>query len=509
MLEGISMKTAPRPVRHPILVGVGQIVHREKIARDAPTPSALAARAVQACVDDSGCTRILDHVDCLSVVNMFSQTENPVGPVCDLLGIKPGIREYTSIGGNTPQWLVNRAADKIVKGEINVALLAGAEALYSEDRAFDLWKSYKTLQEMIQRNELVGITRTGFSPHERLHNAYGAIRTYPMFENALRADRGLTIEEHRRFLSRHCAALSGVAGDNPLAWFRQRLSSDEIGKVSSRNRMISFPYTKRMNPVMAVNQAAAVLLTSTETARELSIPSEKWVYLLGGAEATEKWFLSDRIDYASSPAIQESARLSLEMAGLGIDQIDFFDLYSCFPSATAIAASALGLDIHDPLSLTLTGGLAYFGGPGNNYTMHAIAHAVQRIREKPEEVGLVTGVGLYLTKHSLGIYGGSEPEGPWNRDHLENIQEKIDGMESPELCLAPEGSATVETYTVTHDRDNAPDGSIIIARMDDGRRCFARTDPDPDLLTAMETEEFIGRKGQVRKGEDGPNIMSF
>ena len=495
--------------KHPVIVAVGQITHREKISGDDPSPSELAKRAILACVGDSGCSGLLGHVDSLSVVNMFCETENPTGKVCDLLGFKPGIREYTSIGGNTPQWLVNRAADDIAMGKINVALLAGAETLYSKERTFDWRRTYKALEGMIQRKEIIGTTRRGFADHEFKNHAFGATRVYPLFENALRARRGQSIEDHRNGLGRYCARFSNIAAGNPLAWFREARSSQEIEEVTDRNRMISFPYTKFMNPIMGVNQAAAVVLMSSEAANRLSIPPEKWVYLLGGVELMEKWLLSDRVNYWSSPAIREMSQEALEMAGLGIDQIDFFDLYSCFPSATIAAASALGLDVDDPPDLTVTGGLPYFGGPGNNYTMHAIAHTVERIREEPERTGLVTGVGMYLTKHSLGIYGGREPDEPWNRQSLPPIQEKIDGMESPELCLEPEGPAEVETYTVVHDRRNEPEFSVVIARLESGERCFAQTDEDRDLLIAMETEEFVGKKGFVRKGIDGPNRMGF
>lgn len=494
---------------HPIIVGVGQITHREKILGDDPSPAELAKRAIQVCADDSGCSDLLRHVDSLSVVNMFCETENPTAALCQMLGFNPKTREYTGIGGNTPQWLVNRAADNIAKGKIKVALLAGAEALYSEDRTFDWRRTYKALEGMSQRNEIIGSTRRGFADHEFRNGAFGATRAYPLFENALRARRGQSIEEHMNTLGRTCADFSKIAADNPLAWFRKPRSSREIREVTDQNRIISFPYTKLMNPIMAVNQAAAVVLTSTDVAKKLSIPPEKWVYLLGGAEAMEKWLLSERVNYWSSPAIREMTRSALEMARLGIDEVDFFDLYSCFPSATLIAASEIGLDVNDPANLTITGGLPYFGGPGNNYTTHAIAQTVERIREKPERTGLVTGVGMYLTKHSLGIYGGREPEEPWNRDQLDLIQEKIDRMESPDLCLEPEGPAVVETYTVVHDRTNEPEYSVVIARLESGERCFAQTDEDRDLLLAMESEEFVGKKGFIRKGVDAPNRMKF
>jgi acetyl-CoA C-acetyltransferase len=404
---------------------------------------------------------------------------------------------------------VNRAADDIARGKRDVALLAGAETLYSEDRTFDWRRTYKALEGMIQRGEIIGTPRRGFADHEFKNGAFGATRAYPMFENALRARKGQSIEDHRNALGLHCARFSGIAANNPLAWFRKARSGREIREVTDRNRMISFPYTKFMNPIMGVNQAAAVVLMSTETAKKLSIAPEKWVYLLGGAEVMEKWLLSDRVNYWSSPAIREMSQAALEMAGLDIDQIDFFDLYSCFPSATLTAASAMGLDTDDPPEFTVTGGLPYFGGPGNNYTMHAIAHTVERIREEPELRGLVTGVGMYLTKHSLGIYGGREPDVPWNRESFAPIQERIDGMESPDLCLDPEGPAVVETYTVIHDRENRPESSVVIARLESGERCFAQTDEDCDLLIAMENEEFVGKKGFIRKGDDGPNRIRF
>lgn len=495
---------------HPVIVGVGQITHREKISRDDPSPVELAGRAVQACVEDSDCSGLLRHVDSLSVVNMFCETENPTAALCESLGIQPAIREYTTIGGNTPQWLVNRAADRIAAGEIDVALLVGAEALYSKDRVFDWRRTYEALEGMAERGEIIGTTRRGFAAHEWVHSAYGATRVYPLFENALRAGRRETLEEHREFLGRTCAAFSSVAAANPLAWFREPRSSEEVTEVTDRNRMISFPYTKLMNPIMTVNQAAAVVLTHTDAANRLAIPREKWVYLLAGAEANEKWLLSERVDYSSSPAIREMARFSLDMAGLGVHEIDFFDLYSCFPSATVIAASELGLDTGDPSALTLTGGLPYFGGPGNNYTMHAIGHAVERIRERPDRTALVTGVGLYLTKHSLGIYGGREPRRPWDRGRLETIQENIDSMESPGLCLAPEGPVFVETYTVIHDREGRPVESVVMARLENGERCLCQTEPDDrELLAAMEREEFVGRKGWVCRGEEGPNRIRF
>jgi acetyl-CoA C-acetyltransferase len=167
------------------------------------------------------------------------------------------------------------------------------------------------------------------------------------------------------------------------------------------------------------------------------------------------------------------------------------------------------LDLKSLPQLTITGGLAYFGGPGNNYSLHAIAHAVERLRKSPEHFGLITALGWYITKHSSGIYSGREPEHPFAHDRHEEIQKKIDDMPCPEMVDSPKGTATVETYTVMHDRQGEPDYSIVIARLENEMRCWAHTEKDPELLKLMEAEEFIGKKGEITPGGEGVNIICF
>jgi acetyl-CoA C-acetyltransferase len=494
--------------RHPIIVGIGQITHRPEVREDIPHPLHLAKIAVEACVEDSECQTILNHLDSVTVVNMFSYYyEDPAGLLCEMLQINPKIREYTAIGGNTPQWLVNRAADKIMNGEIQIALLAGAEAMAgASPTKQDNWLQ---ITDEDSSPRMVGDTRWGSTPHEELHNARYPIQVYPLYENALRAKRGLTIEEHKKFLGDYCAEFSKVASANQYAWFRKERSGEEIGTVTAQNRMIGFPYTKFMNPIMKLNQAAALIVTDTEMAKKLSIPRDKWVYLHGGADAVDRWFLSERKDYTSSPVIKEVASISLAMAEKTVDQIDLFDLYSCFPSATILQAMEIGLNMESLPPLTITGGLPYFGGPGNNYTMHAIAHAVERLRKNPEQTGYISALGWYFTKYSVGIYSGREPRQAWNRKGHEEMQKRLNDTQGPELNMNPRGAATVEAYTVMHDNSGNPEYAIIIARLKNGQRCWASTEQDHELLSAMENEEFIGKTGTVLPGDGTQNIMKF
>ena len=156
----------------------------------------------------------------------------------------------------------------------------------------------------------------------------------------------------------------------------------------------------------------------------------------------------------------------------------------------------IGLKHDDPRGLTLTGGLPYFGGPGNNYVMHSIAVMMDKLRAKPGTYGLVTGNGWYLTKQSTGIYSTAPPAKPFEREDPAVLQAQIDALPHPEIIEAPQGQATVETYTVVHKREG-PFMAIVVGRDASGRRFVANTPDDPATLAAMEASEQIGRTGTV------------
>ena len=173
-----------------------------------------------------------------------------------------------------------------------------------------------------------------------------------------------------------------------------------------------------------------------------------------------------------------------------------------------LALDALGVDPYDRRTLTVTGGLPYAGGPGNNYVMHSIATMVHRLREAPEEFGLVTGLGWFATKHSAGIYGTRPPEGEWKRIPPATDQREVDSMETPPFAAQAEGEAQVETYTVIFNREGEPEQAIVIGRMGDGSgaRFFANTPPERDLMLAMTHDEFVGKRGRVHAA-DGRNLF--
>jgi acetyl-CoA C-acetyltransferase len=270
---------------------------------------------------------------------------------------------------------------------------------------------------------------------------------------------------------------------------------EEIYTPSPANRMVAFPYTKYMNAVMNVDQSAALVMTSVANARRLGIPEDRWVYLVGAGGAYEDpWWVSERPSFSSCPALREAGQQALTRAGVGIGEIEFMDLYSCFPSAVELACEELGIPTDGSRQLTVTGGLPFFGGPGNNYSTHAIASMMALLRERPGAKGLVTASGWYLSKHAVGVYSTQAPD-PDRRS--EPVHRREDPAPSIELALEAEGPASIETYTVLFGRDGSPTQGIVVGRLEDGRRFLANTPEDPGLAEALAASEAIGLEGVV------------
>ena len=505
--------------RIPVLVGCGQLTQREKDPAHARSPMDLAADAARLAAEDTSAgTALLAALDAVVVIRSFSDTSwrfaspfgryaNPPRSLANRLGAANARRLiYTHPGGNMPQWCVNRLFEMITRGDCEAALIAGGEALATQKAAQRAQLQLDWSEEAGGGEpEVWGVAKRGWSDMEQRHRMAGAIFAYPLFENGIRGHLGRSIPEHLAATGRLFSHFAAVAKANPLADRRAGYSAEAIASVSTDNPYIGFPYTKLMNANAFIDQAAALVLTSVAKAKALGIPEEKWVYLHGCADAHDHWYISDRHNYHSSPAMRTVARETFEMAGKSLDDIAHIDIYSCFPSAVEIACQEMGIPLDDPRGLTITGGLPYFGGPGNNYVTHSIAEMMGRVRAAPGSFGLVTANGNYVTKQSAGIYSTTPPDKPFAPRDPATYQAEIDGDRGPVVAEVAEGPATIETYTVMHERQG-PAYSILLGRLGDGRRFMANTPDDPGLLADMTGRDYLRAKGTVRHA-DGVNIF--
>ena len=494
----------------PILVGAGQHTVRTEDVERLVHPMEMMKTAVERAADDAACPALIDQADALHVVNVFSWSfRDAPSTLAAALGARPALREYTAIGGNTPQWLVNRAADNLAAGRSEIAILAGCEVMRSVTLAAKAGKDIGSQAEVVAI-EVVGDSRSGSHDVEVDHFADLPIRVYPMIENALRAKEGVSLEQQRAALGKFGETYSAVAAKNPYAWFPVARSAEEVVTPSATNRMIAYPYTKFLNSVLQVDQAAAVIMTTTGAARRLGVPEDRWVYPHGGQDGCDHWYLSEREDVADSPAVKAIVQDALDQAGVTLDEIAFFDFYSCFPCMPRLTRHVLGISHDDPRPMTLTGGLPYFGGPGSNYVMHSIAEAMRRCRASDGAFGMVTSNGWYCTKHGVGIYSAAPPKRRWSRPSPAAFGAELALGPAVEIEPEPTGAFDVEAYTVWHDRAGAPEIGILCGRTESGRRAWAHTPKgDRDVLRAMMNAEWVGRRGRVTRREGGVNVVAF
>tara|TARA_B100000959_G_scaffold256055_1_gene288909 strand:+ start:124 stop:1548 length:1425 start_codon:yes stop_codon:yes gene_type:complete len=465
----------------------------------------------QMCATDAGISQAkLAEIDALAVVNTVgpSLMDNPPAHLAHRLGAKSATQFLTITGGNTPQMLVNHFAEEIAQGHFSMVLLSGAEALDSLSKSAKAgqslaWEDHSDLgQPNYLSQELPGSNET-----EARHGMVAPIVTYPLFENALRRHYARSLSEHQLAIGNMFAPFSTVARDNPHAWFPTERSAEEIATPTPINRYVGFPYTKYMNAVMQVNQSASVLLTSDVRAREMGIDESRWVYLHGRCDIQDIWHVTERINFHSSPALELGLTEMLNASGTGVDEISHFDIYSCFPAVVEITCDALGIATDNGRPLTVTGGLPYFGGAGNNYSMHAIASMMDRLRDNPGEFGLVTANGWYLTKHALGLYSTAVPAKPLAPNASTVLKKKISALSHPHFDPKAEGPGTIETYTVMFDRTGKPETGLVLGHLDDGRRFVAALPSEAKLLEQMLTEDPIGQQGKVRCSEPANHFV--
>lgn len=496
--------------RTPVIVGVGQFTERIDLDGYRGMSSVeLATEAAKAAVHDCGAdaVAVAQAIDTVAGTRQFeiSGPQTPTLGVSDNyprsvarnVGAEPARAILEVIGGQSPQHLVTEFSAAIAAGEAEVVLLFGSEntsTLRHFSKRDDKPDHSETVEGQLENR---GYGYDGiFDEYTIKHGLIGAPVQYGLLENARRARQGLSVADYRQAMAELFAPFSKVAEKNPYSSAPVERSAEELATVTSSNRMICDPYPRMMVARDQVNQGAAVLMMSVETARKLDVPEEKWVYLRGHADMKEIKLL-ERAELGYSEAANIAVNEALRVADITLDDVAAFDLYSCFPFPVFNICDGTGLAPDDERGLTLTGGLPFFGGPGNNYSMHGIAEAVNEMRDKPGQFALVGGNGGIASKYSVGIYS-TEPA-DWVADGSAALQDAFNVQERVVIAEKADGPATIETYTVRYDW--TPRTGIIVGRLDvDGSR-FLATTTDEALVELLSDGEPLGASIIVKSGE--------
>ena len=472
----------------------------------APEPLAMQAEICRAAVADCGSTHdILGAVGSLQIVNCMSWPyDDPCARLAEELSITPPHTHYSGLGGTTPQQLINHTAAHFQAGDLDVALMCGAEALDTKRRLKragerPAW-SHRSPEPPARDPSL------SWLPTEVAHEVFQAYLTFAVRDIARRAHRGTEPARHLAEIGALLAPMTDVAAANPHAWFPQRHTADQLMTSTTANRMVSYPYTKHTMAIMDVDMASATLLATHAAADRMGVPVDRRVYLRGWASANDAVSVAEHPELWRSPAMEFTFAEALHMAGVGIDGVAYLDLYSCFASSVSFACDALGLRTDDPRGTTVTGGLPFSGGPASNYLGHSLATMTDRLRSDPDSLGLVSGVGMHMTNHVAAVY--STAPGPSTPPAEEPPPGPLTPAALP-IVDSHTGPATIAAYSVLHDRDGdgAAGSALLVCDIDTGARCYARV-TDADLLGELEAEEWVGRTVEILAGDRGVNVAT-
>lgn len=478
--------------RTPVLVGAAAVAQRIEDHSIAREPLELLIEAFEKAADDAGNRELLRRASTIRTPEGFPPYPDP-GRIANERFRASARTEVAKIG-ILQTTLFGRSARAIAAGEEDIALVGGVEGKFRELRA----KIAGTEPTYTDQGDAT--PDTVLEPHEEImneselvHGLAMPVNQYALIDNAMRSADGKSLDEHRAEISEMWAGMSRVAADNPEAWNRTPLTADEIATPSEKNRMLAFPYTKRHNSFWNVDQAAGLILCAVEVARELGIAEDRWVYPRAVADANYMVPLCERAQLHRSFGFQMAGRRAFEIAGVTAEQVAHRELYSCFPAAVRAQIRELELDASKPV--TVTGGMAFAGGPLNNFVLQAMVKMAHILRKSPGDVGLVTAVSGLLTKQGVSLWSTDHGDRPFGFADVTDEVEKV--LERRECLGEYTGRATIASATVLYE----PTGprAAFICDTPDGKRTIAST-PEPAIATTTAKTEVIGRTLDLAPG---------
>jgi acetyl-CoA C-acetyltransferase len=482
------------PNRIPVIVGVGQLNDRPAADQEGLDSVQLMAAAAKAADADAG-GGFLARCDWLAIVPQITFRDlDPVALLPKALGISPRHIEHPHMAsGDTPIHHLDDAAIAIARGEAQICVVTGGEGSRTASR----------------RNQTSGAGGGHFQAHKtasEIRRRYGLINPaeiYPLYENASRAAWGQSLAEGQAESGQIWSLMSEVAAASEGAWIKAPKTPQEITEPTADNRPISFPYNKLMVANSSVNQGAAFIVTSLAAARAANVPEDRLVYVWAGAAAHEPEEPLTRAGWGTPDGMRVTLERTLSVNGLKAGDLDYVELYSCFPAVPKMARRVLGWPADRPA--TVHGGLTFGGGPIGNYMGHAVVAMVQSLR-RSGRLGLLFGNGGHCThNHAIVLGRVPPPDGllPKDYDHQAEADAARDAI--PPMNDDYEGTAPVETYTVIYNRSGEPDFGVVMSRAPNGSRVVSKVDPKDAEAIAFLTNgkvEPVGAMGVTRKEGD-------
>ncbi len=475
----------------PALYGVGLVMQREDDPLTAREPLLLMIEAAERAGENCGAPGLLGKVERVYIPRGRWEYRDPGRAIARAIGA-PSAKIIVSEVGVLQQSVIADAAQGIARGEIDAALIVGGEAGHRLRTARKANVELANDQQSTLPDEIIKPHESPIRTEEREVLGTDPGVFYALMEAAYRRRRCWSIEQSRDNISDLLSGFSAKAALNPHAWHQNALQRWEIRDATESNRMFAFPYTVRHCSFLHVDQATALLLSSSKVASSAGVTAAP-VFPWAMVESNALEHVSTRPDISRSAGVDVIADATMNRLASAMDSVDLIDLYSCFPIAVQLFADAFGLP-HDE-RLTVTGGMPFAGGPWNNYYLHSIGQTAQRLREGEGRAALLTCVSGALGKQGATVWGAEPP-----RDGFEflDVSASADSASIRAVTNQADGSGVVSAYTVVDPQGPAP-RTLALIDYDSGHRTIAQTD-DPDIAESAQTDELVGRRARIGDG---------
>ena len=493
----------------PVIVGVGE-ASGKSVAAEWPSTVDLASAAVSEALTDSGAgEKLAGSIDCLLSTRLFHDSglphdcgspENHPDAVAKAAGLNPATLLYGDVGGQSPQKHINQLAKQVHDGKYKAVVISSGENIGTVKRARRAGHALDWNQKSDREfTDLLTSEDKMLTPYEWRQGIISMPMAYGIVENARRARLGMDRAGYAREMAELWAAFASVSVTREHANFARDWTAEELLEDDHGNYQLNDPYRRWMVAQDAVELGAAAILTTAGHAAELGIAENKMIYLHSGADASVP-LISEQSDLSVSPAMESAFPKALELAELDAKNLGPMDIYSCFPVAVSLAMDALGSPDRPLSSYTLTGGLSFFGGPGNSYSTHGIVALVQALRKDGSKPGMISANGGVINKESVGIYAAHPVVGGWSPDRIAepNKIARADHIK-PEHYF--DGNAVIKSYSMPYGKNSRGAASLWLED-ESGLPAIGI------LNDAPEDTDLIGMNVTVRT-EDNRNLATL
>ncbi|HQQ63744.1 MAG TPA: hypothetical protein PLF22_09240 [Pseudomonadales bacterium] len=480
------------PPNTPVIIGVGFCQEKRDDALACSEPYQLMVNAVQDAARDAGNDALLQQLQSISVEQGMWDYRNPGKLIADTIGC-PNAKSILADLGVLQLTPLFNLFDAILSGEQEIGVVTGGEAKYRELRAKINGQSISNTQQDADTPapDVYHPTPDPFATEvEAAAGIFMPVELFAVIESAIRHAQGLTVEQHRDSIANLYSSFSDIASRNPHAWSQEVVSPADIRNAGGKNAMLAFPYTKKHNSQWNVNQAVAIIVCSYARAKALGLDDTRWIYPVAAVQSRHVVCLAQQKQLHSHPGTVMAGQRAYELAGISNKDISAADLYSCFPASVQSFAHDLQLEGVCPWSVT--GSMAFAGGPYNHGALDGVARMVEVLREqgnKPARFGLTSNLSGIFGKQAVVLFSNqANPRGYC----FEDITHAVAAIDKP-LPVTGDytGSATVVGYTVVFNKEE-PSHGFAYCDTPAGARTVVKSS-DKALLTRMTQEEFVGK----------------